>query len=85
MQILFPENPNHQLNVNGHLCVVHIHTKPSSRIMTHDTPILKHQYNSQLWDTIRNFWCHIQLSAQIQQYNNKAYKTTSTFAFEQVV
>jgi hypothetical protein len=37
MQTLFHENPYRQQITNGHLCMVHVHTKPEYQMMTPDT------------------------------------------------
>ena len=80
MQTLFHENPNRQWITNGHSCMVHVHTKPEYQMMTPDT---RHTQASVQITTKTPFFfrCHNNFSAQIQQYNDTAYKMTSAFAF----
>jgi hypothetical protein len=60
--------------------MVRIHTKPEYQMMTPDT---RHtQASVQITTkTPFSFRCHNNFSAQIQQYNHTAYKTTSAFTF----
>ncbi len=80
MQTLFHKNPYRQRIANGHSCMVRVHTKPEYQMMTPDT----HHTQASVQITTKtpfSFRCHNNFSAQIQRYNDTAYKTTSAFTF----
>ena len=60
--------------------MMRVHTKPEYQMMTPDT---RHtQASVQITTkTPFSFRCHNNFSAQIQRYNDTAYKTTSAFTF----